>query len=407
MVYLSEILGITVIDPKSKSYGKLDDLQINPESGLVQRIVVRQKRKLSMVPWSNVDTLSPETRKLTVARQAEIHSTEKLEEESIYLKRDVLDRQIIDTRGRKVVRVNDVLLDPINGNLGLRGVEIGLGGAVRRLVAGILSPRMVRHLANGLSVKSIPWEYVGLVEPRSAQIRLKVHQQLARMHPADLADILEDLGRMERKTLVSSLDTITAAQALSEVEAPVQASVVEDMQVEQVADILEEMQPDEAADILGELPEERSNALLEAMAEKEAEDLRELLTFDENTAGGLMNTEFFTAEPRWTVSQTLSAFRKADPDLLGEMDEIPLVEPNGKLVGMVPLVRLVRREPEEAVTTAMRRSARAVQPGTHLSEVIERFEKYHLRGLAVVDDFGALVGLISIEDLLTYLIEKG
>jgi Mg/Co/Ni transporter MgtE len=245
------------------------------------------------------------------------------------------------------------------------------------------------------------------VEPRSAQIRLKVHQQLARMHPADLADILEDLGRMERKTLVSSLDTITAAQALSEVEAPVQASVVEDMQVEQVADILEEMQPDEAADILGELPEERSNALLEAMEEKEAEDLRELLNFDENTAGGLMNTEFFKAEEHWTVSQTLSALRQADPDLLGEMDEIPLVEPNGKLVGMVPLVRLVRREPEEAVTTAMRRSARAVQPGTHLSEVIERFEKYHLRGLAVVDDFGALVGLISIEDLLTYLIEKG
>jgi magnesium transporter len=285
--------------------------------------------------------------------------------------------------------------------------EVGLAGAIRRLVAGILSPHVVRHLAGGLSVRSIPWEYVGLVEPRSAQIRLKVHQQLARMHPADLADILEDLGRMERKTLVSSLDTTTAAQALSEAEAPVQASVVEDMQVEQAADLLEEMQPDEAADILGELPEDRSNALLDAMEEDEAEDMRELLSFDDNTAGGLMNTDFFMAEPKWTVSQTLTALREADPDLLGEMDEIPLVDPNNKLIGMVPLVRLVRREPNEPVTSAMRRDARAVQPGTPLTEVIARFEKYHLRGLAVIDDFGTLVGLITIEDLLTYLTEKG
>ena len=407
MVYLSEVLGITVIDPKSTYYGKLDDLQISPESGLVQRIVIRHKRKLSIVSWSNVDTFSPETRKLTLCRKAEVHPAEKLEGETIFVKRDVLDRQIIDTQGRKVVRVNDVLLERTDGELLLRGVEVGLAGAIRRLVAGILSPRMVRHLAGGLSVRSIPWEYVGLVEPRSAQIRLKVHQQLARMHPADLADILEDLGRMERKTLVSSLDTTTAAQALSEAEAPVQASVVEDMQVERAADLLEEMHPDEAADILGELPQARSNALLEAMEEEEAEDMRELLSFDENTAGGLMNTDFFKAEPNWTVSQTLTALREADLDLLGEMDEIPLLDPNNKLVGMVPLVRLVRREPSEPVTSAMRRDARAVQPGTPLSEVVARFEKYHLRGLAVVDDFGKLVGLITIEDLLTYLTEKG
>jgi magnesium transporter len=319
----------------------------------------------------------------------------------------VLDRQIIDTNGRKVVRVNDLLLELSNGGLYLRRVEVGLAGAVRRLVAGILSPRLVRHLTEGLSERYIPWDYVGLVEPQSAQIRLKVHQQLARMHPADVADIIEDLGRVERKELVSFLDTETAAQALSEVEPSVQATVVEDMQVEKAADLLEEMQPDEAADILGDLPEERSQALLEAMDKEDAEDVGELLSFDDDAAGGLMTTEFFKANPGWTVAQTLNALREADPDLLGEMDEIPLTDTNNQLVGIVPLVRLVRRAPEEPVTSAMRRDARAVLPTAPLREVVERFEKYHLRGLAVTDQFGFLVGLITIEDLLSKLAPEG
>ena len=133
-------------------------------------------------------------------------------------------------------------------------------GAVRRLLAGVLSPgRLVRHVAAGLSEQSISWDFVGLIEPRSSQIRLKVHQQLARMHPADLADILEDLGRVERRaSSYSEMDPGTAAQALSEAEPSVQATMVEAMHTEKAADLLEEMQPDEAADILGELPESRS-----------------------------------------------------------------------------------------------------------------------------------------------------
>jgi Mg/Co/Ni transporter MgtE len=233
-----------------------------------------------------------------------------------------------------------------------------------------------------------------------------VHQQLARMHPADVADILEDLGRMERKELVSIMDTETAAQALSEVEPPVQATVVEDMQVDHAADLLEEMQPDEAADILGDLSDEHSEALLQAMEKDEAEDVRELLSFHEDTAGGLMTTEFFKADASWTIAQTVAAVRDADRDLLGEMDEIPLTDMSGRLVGMVPLIRMLRRNPEENITTAMRRDARAVLPTAPLKEVVERFEKYHLRGLAVVDEFGNLAGLITIEDLLSRLAQR-
>jgi magnesium transporter len=405
-VHLSEILGLPVFDPENRRLGRLDDLRIDPLTGLVRHILIRRNSDTMSVPWNQVETFSPENRKIDLRERAEMQPAVACEGETLCVRQNVLDRQIIDTKGRKVVRVNDVLLELSHGQMYVRRVEIGLAGAVRRLVAGILTPRLVRHLAGGLSERGIPWDYVGLVEPRSAQIRLKVHQQLARLHPADVADIIEDLGRMERKELVSLLDTETAAQALSEIEPSVQATVVEDMQVEKAADLLEEMQPDEAADILGDLPEERSKALLEAMEKDEAEEVGELLRFDEDTAGGLMTTEFFKADPRWTVAQTLAALREADPDLLGEMDEIPLTDPGGRLVGIVPLVRLVRRAPDEPVTSAMRRDARAVVPSAPLEDVVERFEKYHLRGLAVTDEFGLLIGLITIEDLFSRLAEK-
>jgi sporulation protein YlmC with PRC-barrel domain len=406
MVHLSEILGLPVFDSENKRLGKLDDLRIDPLTGLVKHILIRRNGNTLSVFWSQIETFSPETRKVGLREGAEMLPAGGCEGETLCVKRNVLDRQIIDTNGRKVVRVNDVLLELSNSELYLRRVEVGLAGAVRRLVAGILAPRLVRHLAGGLSERGIPWDYVGLVETQSAQIRLKVHQQLARLHPADVADIIEDLGRIERKELVSLLDTETAAQALSEVEPSVQATVVEDMQVEKAADLLEEMQPDEAADILGDLPEERSKALLEAMEKDEAEEVGGLMSFDEDTAGGLMTTEFFRADPGWTVGRTLTALREADPDLLGEMDEIPLTDTGGRLVGIVPLVRLVRRAPDEPVTSAMRRDARAVLPSAPLEEVVERFEKYHLRGLAVTDQFGALIGLITIEDLLSRLAQK-
>jgi flagellar motility protein MotE (MotC chaperone) len=326
------------------------------------------------------------------------------EGEAVRLRRDVLDRQIIDIQGRKVVRVNDILLEPAGEDLVLRRVEVGLAGAVRRLLAGALSPRLLRRLAEGLPERVIPWDYVGLVEPGSARIRLKVHQQLLRMHPADLADIIEDLGRVERKAIVSSLDPEAVAQALSEAEPSVQASVVEAIQVERAADLLEEMPPDEAADILGDLSEKRSRALLDAMTEEEAEDVRELLSFREDSAGGLMTTEFFKAKDTWTVAETLAALRDVDADLVGEMDELPVVGEDDRLIGVAPLVRLVRAEPSALTTSIMRREARSVTPTTPFKEVAERFEKYHLRALAVVDEFGQLVGLISIEDVLSRLV---
>jgi len=404
MVHLSEALNLPLFDGGGRRVGRVDDLLVDSSRGIVDRVTVRAGRRRSQVRWEGIETFSPETRRVVLADGAVVEPDKAPAGDLLHLRRDVLDRQIIDIQGRKVVKVNDILLEHAAGRLALKRVEIGLAGAVRRLLAGVVRPMVVRRIADGLAERSIPWDYVGLVEPGTTRIRLKVHQHLARMHPADLADILEDPGRVERSEIVSALATETAAQALSEAEPSVQAAVVEAIQVEQAADLLEEMQPDEAADILGDLPEERSRALLDAMQEEEAEDVRELLRFRDDTAGGLMTTDFFRARSEWTVGRTFGELRQVEADLLGELDEIPVVGADDHLVGVAPLVRLVRAPEDRPVTEFMRREARAVTPTTPFKEILERFEKYHLRALAVVDEYGELVGLINIEDVLSRVV---
>ena len=404
MVHLSEVLNLPVVDTAGLRVGRLHDMQVDSLRSRVEWIVIRARRSMLRVPWIAVDTLSPLGRKVSLVESAAPGPYEP-NGDFLHLRRDLLDRQIIDIRGRRVVKVNDILLELVGHEMFLRQIEVGLAAAVRRLLAGVVSPRLVGRLAEGFSRGGIPWDYVAMVEPGSARIRLKVHQHLAKMHPADLADILEDLGRVERKAVVSNLDPETAAQALSEAEPSVQAAVVEAIRPDLAADLLEEMQPDEAADILGDLSEAHSRAVLDAMEAEEAGEVRGLMSFREDSAGGLMTTEFFRARADWTVGRTLEELRKVDEDLLGELDEIPIVGEDDHLVGVAPLVRLVRAGPDSKVTGVMRREARAVTPAAPFDEVVERFDKYNLRALMVVDEFSRLVGLISIEDVFGRLVE--
>jgi magnesium transporter len=404
MVYLSEVLGVTVFDAEGARLGRVDDLHVDTVLNRVDRLLVRHGKSIVAFPWSAIETFAPESRRVTLIAQAEPEPVNALDIETVHLKRDVLDRQIIDIQGRKVVRVNDIMLETAGDNLVLRRVEVGLAGAVRRMLAGLLSPRLVRLVAAGLPEQGIWWDYVGLIEPRSSRIRLKVHQQLVRMHPADLADIIEDLGRLERSAIVSQMEPGMAAEALAEAEPSVQAAVVETMETEKAADVLEEMQPDEAADVLGDLSQARSRELLEAMEADEAKDVRELLTFPDDSAGGLMTTDFFRASGRWSVAQALARLREAETDLVSDMDEIPVVGDDDILLGVAPLVQLVRADPDDLIVRAIRAEAGPVTPGTPFKDVLERFEKYHLRALTVVDEFGVLIGLISIDDVFSRLV---
>jgi Mg/Co/Ni transporter MgtE len=321
------------------------------------------------------------------------------------VRKDLLDQQIIDTNGRKVVRVNDLDLveNRSNGIVEMRilQVDVGLPGAVRRLLQGVVSPGVIRRIQEKLPPKTIKWEFVNLIEPdpmRRVKLRIST-QKLAEMHPADLADIMEKLSPVERQAIISSLDEATAAEALAELDERLKAQVVEKLGPERAAEILEEMEPDEVADLLAELPPETSQEVLRELPRAEAEEFSELLQFAENTAGGMMNTEFISVQETATRDEVVALVRREDVNA-EQLDAVFLTNAQGVFSGAVPLGRLLLAEPEQPLRALRFEPVLSVVPEASEKEVFDLFDKYNLRSLAVVDAQGRPIGAITVDDVV-------
>src|SRR5579859_4780715 len=324
--------------------------------------------------------------------------------------KDLLDQQIIDTAGRKVVRVNDLDLTEqrTNGNVELRitQVDVGLPGAVRRLLQGIAPQKMIRGLQNRLPARTIRWEFVNLVEPdplRRLKLRI-THEKLEDLHPADLADIMEDLSPAERQGIISSLDEETAAAVLAELDARLTTQIVEKLDPEKAADILEEMAPDAAADVLGGLPKETSDELLDEMPGQEANEVRELLEFDPATAGGMMNTDFVFVGDKSRRDEVVEWMKEQDLNL-DQLDTIVLLNPDAQLSGTVPVARLLLAGSEQALNELKMEPLLSIQPNADEKDVFELFDKYNLRMLTVVDEDGRPLGVITVDDVVSKLLK--
>ena len=336
--------------------------------------------------------------------------------EFLLLDYDLLDQQIIDVDGRKVVRVNDVNLawEPGDGEgktagsgTGLRitEVEVGNRGAMRRLFKG-LPVGMVEEFTGRLKARAIPWDFVDLIERDPARrVRLKIGQErLSKLHPSDIADILEDLAPSERDAVFSSLPEETAAETLEEVEPELQKALLQNMDHERAAEILEEMDPGAAADALGELSDEESEAILEEMEPEERHDIEELLEFSDDTAAGLMTTDYLWVGVEATVFDSVLALRgfEGDPD---NVTEIYLLGEQEKLAGVVTLAKILLA-PSDAKLASLA-VGHMVSCGLHAKdkEVAELFDKYNLRSLPVVDAHGQLAGVIHAEHVIGQLLE--
>jgi len=322
----------------------------------------------------------------------------------------LLDQQIIDTSGRKVVRVNDLDLTEqrTNGNVELRiaQVDVGLPGAVRRLLQGIAPPRMIRGLQNRLPAKTIRWEFVNLVEPdplRRLKLRI-THEKLEDLHPADLADIVEELSPAERQGIIASLDEETAAAVLAELDARLTTQIVEKLDPGKAADILEEMAPDAAADVLGELSKETSEELLEEMPGQEANEVRELLEFDPATAGGMMNTDFVFVGDKSLRDEVVEWMREQDLNL-DQLDTIVLLDGGAQFSGTVSVARLLLAEPGQSLSELKMEPLLNIQPNADEKDVFELFDKYNLRMLTVVDEDGRPLGVITVDDVVSKLLK--
>jgi CBS domain-containing protein len=331
----------------------------------------------------------------------------------LLLERDLLDQQIIDVHGHKVVRVNDVDLvweACLDGSdrlsLRISEVEVGLRGALRRLLKG-LPQSSVDSLAQRLPASVIPWDFVDLIDrDPSRRVKLKIEQnRLANMHPSDIADILEELAPAERHALFTSLDEEVAAEALEEVDPRMQQALIENLDSEVVAGIVEEMDPGAAADFLAELPEERSDAILEEMDPEERQEVEELLEFSGDSAAGRMTTEYIALSPEASVSWAIQALHDFEGDLEA-VTEIILVDEAGTIKGLVPIVHLVLAKPSAILATLPQGHIVTCRLDANGKKVAELFDKYNLRSLSVIDDDHHLAGVIHAEQVIAHLRHK-
>jgi magnesium transporter len=325
--------------------------------------------------------------------------------------RDLLDQQVIDAQGRKVVRVNDVTFELRQENsfdqLWVLEVDIGIRSIFRRVVQGVLPPRWVRRLQTRIPPHSIRWEFCNILEPDPRRrLRLNISNRLLeKMHPADLADIVEDLSPQDREAIFENIDSEVAAEALSEVHPNIQASILESLETQKAAEIVEEMAPDEAADVLAELGEETSEEILEEMEREPKSEVQELLEFEEDTAGGMMNTEYVVLRENATVADALQAL-KAHEELLESLNTLFLVDGEGRLRATVPLARLFLHEGPTRLATLAADTLIEVPVNEQQERITELFDKYNLLALPVVDQEGKMAGVITVDDIISVLRHK-
>src|SRR2546426_6896758 len=315
LVALSELLGATVRDASGTVQGRVRELAIAPQDHptRIAYLIVRTGEDERMLPADALRACGATVRTDSNASSWERYSAS---DGVLLLKRDLLDQQIIDVHGRKVVRVNDVELDstPVNSHLVLNvvAVEVGARGAIRRLAKGVVPSFTLRALLAKIPPRVIPWQYVDLLETDPARrVKLKIaYEGLSRLHPADIADIVEDLPPAQREAVFETIDEEVAAETLEEIDPRVQVSIVESLDKDRAADIVEEMDPDAAADLLGELPEERSGEILKEMEPEERQEVTQLLEFHEHTAAGRMTTEFIAIPEIGVVDDAIGALKR-------------------------------------------------------------------------------------------------
>jgi magnesium transporter len=406
ILFLTELMGLKVYDLKGRRIGVVRDAAVVPlvHPARIDRFLLGAGSVWLTFRHDQVREISLNGIHLKDEVLTPYHSDEYM----LRMVRDLLDQQIIDAQGRKVVRVNDVTFELKRENetdtLAILEVDIGIRSIFRRLLQGTLPVRWVRRLQTSISPNSIRWEFCNILEP-DPQRRLRLNittRLLEQMHPADLADIVEELSPEDREAIFEAIDSEVAAEALSEVDRDIQASILESLETEKAAEIVEEMSPDEAADLLAELEEKTSKEILEEMDVEPKADVSELLEFEEDTAGGLMNTEYIALHENSNISDALSALR-GNEELLENLNTLFLIDPDEKLVAAIPLARLFVAESTRPLKDLAADTLIKVSVDERQDRVTELFDKYNVLTLPVVDEEGKLAGVITADDIISVL----
>ena len=404
MLYLSQILGRPIFDARNEKIASINDILVeygSEEYPPVLGLVARFRRRNFFIPRRNISTIGLHGAKMSSAK-LDLTPFERREGE-VLLGRDVLDNQLIDVDGKRVVRVNDVQLIDVGDFWRVTGADVSLQGFVRRLM-----PK--GFYGSDRPVEVLDWADVGYLATDTATVTVQLKSskdKLSRLHPVEIAQLAETLSPIHRTEVVESLDDEIAADTLEEMSTEAQARILEEMDEERAADILEEMSPDDAVDVLDEMDDEKAQELFDLMEDDEKADVAELMSYAHDTAGGLMTTEFIVFPKMLTAGETIARLR--------EMAETPnmiyylyVVEEEGswKLCGLLSLRSLILADPTRTLADVMRSEFRFAHPGDSAEDVAQTISEYNLLALPVVDDEGDIAGIVTVDDAMEILLPK-
>jgi len=411
--YLSGILGKEVFDSDGNAIGVIKDLLINavpsgqndPNQQQVIGVKLRIKKETKFYSFRYFrvskarEMLNVTCTNLVELRQAEVNN-------GLLLDENILDKQIVDLNGRKLVRVNDVRLATLPAGTYAVAVDIGIEGLLRRIGISIPIKRVLSLFKINMPAEFILWDDVQAIDFSNLNIKLsKSYAKLQTLHPSDLADILEDLGKKSSTSVFSALDEEKAADVLEELEPHAQVHIIESLPVDKAVDVLEKMPADEVADILDELEDDKAELLLQEMEEESSQEVRELLEYSENLVGSIMTTDYLSFTGTKTVDEVLKELRARKPEP-EELYNMFVTEKEDKLVGTFNLRDLVLAEPGVAISTIMTSEPVSLLDDEKTSAVAEIVSKYNLLAVPVIDQNEQLQGMVVVDDVVEDLISE-
>lgn len=404
MLYLSQILTRPIYGVRNEKIATIDDILVrygSEDYPPVIGVVARYRRRNFFIPKRNIAALSEHGATMGSAK-LDLTPFERREGE-VLLGKDVLDNQLIDVDGKRVVRVNDVQLIDTGDSWRVSGADVSLQGFLRRLM-----PK--GFYGSDRPVEVLDWADVGYLATDTATVTVQLKSskdKLSRLHPVEIAQLAETLSPIHRTEVVESLDNETAADTLEEMSTEAQARILEEMDEERAADILEEMSPDDAVDVLGELSDEKAEELFNLMEEDEKADVAELMPYEHDTAGGLMTTEFIVFPRDLTVGQAIARLREM-AETAGMIYYLYVVEAEGswKLQGLISLRSLILADPTRKLEEVMRDDFRYAHPSDSAEDVAQTIAEYNLLALPVIDDEGDIAGIVTVDDAMEILLPK-
>lgn len=395
-MYISEFVKLPLVSPDGEKIGKIKDVVVSPHHSypIIKALTVDTTDKKTInISWRYVGDIN---KKITLKYPLKDIKEHEIKKDEIGLFKDVIDRQVVDIEGKKVRRVNDLKISPTNGHYHVIGVDIGFNGILRRLGLG----RITKSLGMSSNEDLISWKDIDALKSDYSKLKLKVSKQkIKKIHPADMAEIVDQLGLNESLSILNSLDDESAADTLEEVSPERQVSLLEGMESQRAAEILDEMSPDDAADVLADLPEEKAEELLDLMEPAESDDLRKLLEYPENTAGGIMTTEYAEVHEGLTAQEIMDSLRDIAKDV-ETLYYIYVVSKSGDLVGVTSIRDILLVDPKAPVAEFMHTNIIKVNVMEDQHDVAQQIAKYNLIALPVVENDTKMKGIVTVDDAI-------